>query len=289
MRIINALLSTSVLFVFLFPQALAAPPGAHLNITQVFVDDPNNPTSIMIIGVDLDFGSGPLSVTLGEFGALNITTSTDTLIEADLPGLISDGDYLLTVSNGNGQSQNYEYDLTTGAVGPQGPAGPSADLANEVCSLYQLTGFSAPQSLASESPEATCDDGLDNDCDGDTDDADSDCAPPVACPCTDIYDRAIAAYTGAGGDLENGWDLCALTSANALTHSMDRQRFFAPLLVFTIKIELFSRAGVTCAAAVLRGGIRPWRHSVKPIFLQDRTIDGGQHAACTALQATLCE
>ena len=131
MRIISALLTTSVLLVFSFSQALAAqpgPPGAHLDVTQVFVDDPDNPTSIMIIGVNLDFGSGPLSVTLGEFGALTVTgTPSDTLIEADLPGLISDGDYLLTVSMGNGQSQNDEYDLTIGAVGPQGPQGDKGD------------------------------------------------------------------------------------------------------------------------------------------------------------------
>ena len=54
-----------------FPQALAAKP--HVDIVQVFVDDPNNPTSIMIIGENLLFGKDPLSVTLGGFGALNIT------------------------------------------------------------------------------------------------------------------------------------------------------------------------------------------------------------------------
>ncbi len=128
MRIICALLSTIILLVLLPPQALAAkpgPPGAHLNVTQVIVDDPDNPTSIMIIGVDLDFGSGPLSVTLGEFGALTITgTPSDTVIEADLPVGIFPGDFLLTVSMGNGQSQNDEYDLTIGAVGPQGELGP---------------------------------------------------------------------------------------------------------------------------------------------------------------------
>ena len=32
-----------------------------------------------------------------------------------------------------------------------------------------------------EDPETTCDDELDNDCDGNTDDADDDCS--VACPC----------------------------------------------------------------------------------------------------------
>jgi hypothetical protein len=52
------------------------------------------------------------------------------MIVASLPPGIMPGDYLLTVSTGNGQSQNDEYDLTIGAVGPTGatgapgPAGP---------------------------------------------------------------------------------------------------------------------------------------------------------------------
>jgi hypothetical protein len=40
--------------VFSFSHSLAAPPGAHLDVTQMFVDDPDNPTSIMIIGMGLD-------------------------------------------------------------------------------------------------------------------------------------------------------------------------------------------------------------------------------------------
>ena len=62
-----------------------------------------------------------------------------------------------------------------GPEGPQGPAGPSVGLVNEVCSLYQLAGFPAPLSLVSETPEGTCDDDLDNDCDGLVDLPDPDC------------------------------------------------------------------------------------------------------------------
>ena len=124
MRIIRASLSTGFLLVFLFPQVLAAPPGGHLNVTQVFVND----TSITIIGEDLLFGPQGPTVTLGEIGDLVITgPPTDTMIEALLPGPIPAGDYLLTVSGGNGQSQNDEYDLTIGAVGLQGPKGDTGD------------------------------------------------------------------------------------------------------------------------------------------------------------------
>lgn len=128
MRIINTLLSTTSLLLIFLSQALAAPPGGHLTITQVFVDDQNNPTSLMIIGEGLLFGPQGPAVSLGEFGALTIVgTPTDTLIEASLAGAIAPGDYLLTVSGGNGQSQNDEYDLTIGAVGPQGIPGPQGE------------------------------------------------------------------------------------------------------------------------------------------------------------------
>lgn len=40
--------------------------------------------------------------------------------DTDLP---DDGDYLLRVTNGKGESQGDEYDLTIGAVGPEGPQG----------------------------------------------------------------------------------------------------------------------------------------------------------------------
>ncbi len=57
-----ALLAISILG----PRVLAAPPGGHLNVTEVVVDF-GPPDTITIIGADFDFG-GPLEVTLGEFG-----------------------------------------------------------------------------------------------------------------------------------------------------------------------------------------------------------------------------
>jgi hypothetical protein len=106
------------------PVVFAAPPGGHLDIKTVFVDDPNTPTQIVISGKDFLFGPGPLVVTLGNFGAISIVgVPTHTMISAKLPLHIPAGDYLLTVSRGSGQSQNDEYDLTIGAVGPQGPIG----------------------------------------------------------------------------------------------------------------------------------------------------------------------
>ena len=129
MRTPYFLASVTLMLLISIPQASGAPPGGHLNISQVFVDDPDNPTSIMIFGEDLLTGPQGPSVTLGHIGTLSIIgTPTDTLIEASLPAPILDGDYLLTVSGGTGQSQNDEYDLTIGAVGPQGNPGLQGDL-----------------------------------------------------------------------------------------------------------------------------------------------------------------
>ncbi len=94
------------------------PPGGHLNITEVEVDLTGS--AITIRGEDFDFGPGLLSVTLGEFGSLNVTFDDAFEIVAELPSSIDPGDYLLTVSRGNGQSQNDEYDLTIGADGAGG-------------------------------------------------------------------------------------------------------------------------------------------------------------------------
>lgn len=117
----------AILLVLAASTAAAAPPGGHLNIEQVIVsvdDDGSGPvTTLIIIGEDLDFGPGPVSVTLGGIGDLTVDDANDTVIQASVPGEILAGDYLLTVANGDGQSQNDEYDLTIGAVGPQGPQG----------------------------------------------------------------------------------------------------------------------------------------------------------------------
>ena len=131
-------MKTKILYLLVFAPAMlfAAPPGGHLNVTEVLVDDPNNPTSIMIVGEHFLFGPSGPTVTLGEFGPLAIVgIPTDTFIQATLPAMISAGDYLLTVSAGKGQSQNDEYDLTIGAVGPQGEQGDPAAVELDVITV----------------------------------------------------------------------------------------------------------------------------------------------------------
>ena len=92
MRVINFVLSALLFLLLASPEASGDTPNWHPKITQVFVVGSENPTSIMIIGDDLLRGSSSPSVTLGEFGNLVITgTPTETLIEAMLPALITDG------------------------------------------------------------------------------------------------------------------------------------------------------------------------------------------------------
>jgi hypothetical protein len=106
-----------------------SPPGGHLNITEVFVNQPA-PGQITIMGADLDFGGTPV-VTLGDFGPLTLVgtpTATQIVVEcppdADSIPICQAGDFLLTVSTGNGQSQNDEYDLTVAGNGNGGGGGP---------------------------------------------------------------------------------------------------------------------------------------------------------------------
>ncbi len=102
-------------------------PGGHLRITEVLVDFAAE--EIQITGEQFDFGR-PLRVSLGQLGdisglcAANFSPPQIIVCDFSGPGLPPDGEYLLTVWTGEGQSQSDEYDLTIGAAGPQGPEGP---------------------------------------------------------------------------------------------------------------------------------------------------------------------
>ena len=103
-------------------------PGDHLLIkeVEVVVDESTPQTTFTIKGQDFDFVNlSDLVVTLGDLGPLTIPgTPTDVEIIATYPGALTSGEYLLSVSTGSGQSRHDEYDLTIGAVGPQGEPGP---------------------------------------------------------------------------------------------------------------------------------------------------------------------
>lgn len=115
----RAVLILSLLtFPVVISQALAMPPGGHLSVSEVFVDNPTVPTTLLIHGDDFLHGPHVPVVTLGDYGPLNIVGEpTNNLIYALLPPSLSSGDYLLTVSTGQGQSQNADYDFTLSPVG----------------------------------------------------------------------------------------------------------------------------------------------------------------------------
>ena len=133
--------------------ALAAPPngqqpGGHLVVTEVSVDFGYD--TITITGENFDFNKlSDLQVTLGEWGditALCVSptsvdpTGTTIVCDFSSPGLPDEGDYLVTVSTGTGQSQSDEYDVTIGAVGPQGEPGATGPQGNP-----GATGATGPQ------------------------------------------------------------------------------------------------------------------------------------------------
>ena len=99
-------------------QALAAKPdagqgpGDHGRILEVHADTNG---IIEIFGEHLDFGAGPVLVSLGTLGDISgLCTLIDaTEIQCNV-GPIAAGDYLLTIASGQGQSQGDEYDLTVG-------------------------------------------------------------------------------------------------------------------------------------------------------------------------------
>lgn len=101
------------------PLAKGVQPGGHLSIEEVFVDF--DLETVTIVGKDFDFGGLP-QVTLGEEGNIGDITSLCAPDFAFMPqmitcdfsgiGLPDNGDYLLTVAAGHGQSQSDEYDLT---------------------------------------------------------------------------------------------------------------------------------------------------------------------------------
>jgi collagen triple helix repeat protein len=102
-------------------------PIPQLQIDEVYVDF--GARTITIRG--RNFNAGPsLYVSLGSFGDItssctaNLTSLPHTIAcKFSSSGLPEDGDYRLRVVTGPSQTQADEYDLTVGAVGPQGPQG----------------------------------------------------------------------------------------------------------------------------------------------------------------------
>lgn len=95
------------------------PNQNQLRIISVQVDFDNG--YIKISGDNFDNGGVP-KVTLGNDELTVLPDYTATTIAAEV-SQVQEGDYTLTVRTGPATSNFDEYDLTIGAVGPQGPQG----------------------------------------------------------------------------------------------------------------------------------------------------------------------
>lgn len=102
------------------------PPGDEISVSSVLVDF--DTSMLLINGANFDNGTAPV-VTLGALGVLfEPAPSTPATIAVDLPPGLSDGDYLLNISTGPNDGQSFDYDLTIGAVGPQGEEGAQGEI-----------------------------------------------------------------------------------------------------------------------------------------------------------------
>jgi hypothetical protein len=102
--------------------ALMVIPGIVLAIiNNTFVD-----YSKMLITVEgSGFGDKPGTVVIGTTTPLTVSSWSASTIVAKLPSNVVAGSYLLTITSSEGSRQ--EFDFTTGAEGPQGPAGAGLD------------------------------------------------------------------------------------------------------------------------------------------------------------------
>jgi hypothetical protein len=113
-----------LLILMVFPSAFAAAKGtnpAQLKITSVTVGP--ELTSLTINGANFKKAKGPLVVSLGG-DSIQIDNYTDNALTANFPAGLTAGDYLLTVTTGNGATDYDEYNLTIGGTGTPGPQGP---------------------------------------------------------------------------------------------------------------------------------------------------------------------
>ena len=102
----------------------------YLTISEVSVDYESS--TMMIIGSDLNFGPDPLQVILGgtdisSHCVLDNPLADPQIIFCESLALPVAIDLLLIVSRGQGATQTDEYDLTFGAIGPQGLQGEKGD------------------------------------------------------------------------------------------------------------------------------------------------------------------
>ena len=104
------------------------PDSPACTITEAFVNFEADPKTVTIYG--RNFNCDDLTVTLGDYGPFTVQScliDPDNEIIIELPSLIQDGDYLLKIQSGPSLFQSDTYNLTIGAVGPEGAQGPQGE------------------------------------------------------------------------------------------------------------------------------------------------------------------
>jgi len=150
---------TFFLFLLLFCKIAEAgkpaPPPPQAVITNVFIDF--NSGDVAILGENLYVNSIMPIVTLAGIADSLVLLSYNTHeIIAHLPANIEDGDYVLTVYT----ATTANYDLTIGAVGPQGPAGPQGDTGPQgVQGPIGAIGPTGPQGVQGPAGTMSCNSG----------------------------------------------------------------------------------------------------------------------------------
>lgn len=129
MKLIRRATATMVLTVVLHSTASAG----DTVIREVFINDPDDPTSLVIVGTDL-LNKGTPAVTFGDVGELQlIGTPSNAVVEVALPANLPPGDYLVSlfkakeIGDYSGDKPQVTALFTLGGVGPAGPKGDQGD------------------------------------------------------------------------------------------------------------------------------------------------------------------
>jgi hypothetical protein len=116
MRIFRFAVFTLSTVSVLLVAAAAAANEAPMRITDVRFSDLYDATQIEVVGTQFDNGAAP-GVTLDGV-PINVSTSTGTVIQAEIPAGTTGGDHAIAVTTGSGAKQNAEHTFTVAPLEP---------------------------------------------------------------------------------------------------------------------------------------------------------------------------
>ena len=105
-RVAVSMLSMSALFITTAAVANKQP----LRITDVRFADLNDSAKIEVVGTNFDNGAAPPVVTL-DGDPIDVLGASASVIQAEIPWNLADGDYTIAVSTGPGHKQNADHEF----------------------------------------------------------------------------------------------------------------------------------------------------------------------------------